>query len=265
MQDMTEALQAGDYTAAYEALQAEPEVAASPVGAAASAFLLALVERFDEAEALFRASNLQGFEVIIRGERQRVARWRDPETLGAFSSIAQTASASIYAAIATAFAIDDEPLARRAKAELAPHVRPIGGKITFVDGTTHAFASLSDADDAIGQMFEAYCGEGLLYFPFEAVRRVQLFPRDTFMDYLIPKARITLARGDVRAYLPTLYTGSALSPSTAVRAGKHAEFKSLGGARHGIGQRFFRADEAMVSLQGIAAIDFAITTDRSAV
>jgi protein involved in temperature-dependent protein secretion len=264
MQDMTEALRAGDYTAAYEALQAEPEVAASPVGAAASAFLLALVERFAEADELARRSNLQGFEVIIRGERERVERARVPEKLGAFSAITQTAAAPLYAAMATAFAIQDEALARRVKADLAPFTRPYAGQITLIDGSTHTFANITDADDAIGQMFEAYCGDGLLYFPFEAVHRVQLFPRTTFMDYLIPKARITLARGDVRAYLPTLYTGSGLASVPAVRAGLHTEFQTLGGARHGRGHRFFRADDAMITLQAIAAIDFAITADLSA-
>src|ERR1041384_461965 len=98
MQDMTAALQAGDYTAAYEALQAEPEVAASPVGAAASAFLLALVERFAEADALVHKADLQGFEVLVRGERQRGESRRVPEQLGAFSAIAQTAAAPLYAA-----------------------------------------------------------------------------------------------------------------------------------------------------------------------
>lgn len=260
MQDMTEALRAGDYAAAYEALQAEPEVAASPIGAAASAFLLALVERFDEADALVAQSNLQGFEVIIRGERQRMERWRVAEQLGAFSAIAETAAAPLYAAMATAFAIQDEALARRIKADLAPLTRPYAGQITFLDGTTHAFASLSDCDDAIGQMFEAYCGDGLLYFPFEAVRRIELFPRDTFMDHLIPKARITLARGDVRAYLPTLYTGSALATDDpAIRSGQRAVFDQLADARHGRGQRFFRAGDNMIALQRIRAIDFAIT------
>lgn len=257
MQDMTDALRAGDYTAAYEALQADPEVAASPLGAAASAFLLALVERFAEADALVDRSNLQGFEIILRGERQRVERARVAEQLGAFSAIAQTAAAPLYAAMSTAFAIEDEALANRTKADLAPLARPCAGQITFLDGTTHAFTSLTDCDDAIGQMFETYCGEGLLYFPFEAVRRVQLFPRDTFMDHLIPKARITLARGDVRAYLPTLYTGSALATDDLeIRSGQHTVFDKLGDARRGRGQRHFRAGTAMIAMQGISAIDF---------
>ena len=256
MQDMTEALRAGDYAAAYEALQAEPEVAASPIGAAASAFLLALVERFAEADALVARANLQGFEIIIRGERQRVERARVAEQLGAFSAIAETQAAPLYAAMATAFAAGDEPLARRVKADLAPLTRPYAGQLTFTDGTTQAFANLTDCDDAIGQMFEAYCGEGLLYFPFEAVRRIQLFPRDTFMDFLIPKARITLARGDVRAYLPILYVGSALADNPSLRSGKHTIFDKLADARRGRGQRFFRADDEMIALQGISAIDF---------
>jgi len=164
MADMTAALEAGDYAAAYEALQAEPEVAASPVGAAASAFLLSLIERFDEADALVRASSLQGFEVIVRGERQRVARARVAENLGAFSAVAQTAAAPLYAAMATAFALQDEALAHRVKADLAPLTRAFAGQVTFIDATTRSFANITDCDDAIGQMFETYCGEGLLYF-----------------------------------------------------------------------------------------------------
>ena len=264
MQDMTEALRAGDYAAAYEALQAEPEVAGSPIGAAASAFLLALVERFAEAEALVAKANLQGFEVIIRGERQRVERFGVEQNLGAFSAIAQTATAPLYAAMATAFAIQDEPLARRVKSDLAPLSRPYAGQVTFLDGTTQAFANLTDCDDAIGQMFETYCGEGLLYFPFEAVRRIQLFPRDTFLDHLIPKARITLARGDVRAYLPVLYAGSARADNPSIRTGKYTEFDKLADARRGRGGRFFRADDQMISLQSISAIDFSIIASTDA-
>src|SRR4051812_3764578 len=255
MDEMMAAIQEGDYARAYEALQRTPE-AGTQIGAACGAFLLALIERFDEADRLVRAANLQGFEVIVNGERERAARWRDPAAQGGFASVAQTAMAPGYAAIAAAFASRDEALAERTMAERARLARPLAGRITFVDGTVRPFADLADADDAIGHMLEAYCGQGLLYFPFEVMRRLDVLPKTNFMDLLIPKVKITAHQGTARAYVPLLYAGSTVSSSAGDRNGRMTRFDYLGSARRGFGQRDFRVDSALVGFERVAAIEF---------
>ncbi len=256
MEELIAAIQAGDYPRAYDALQRTPD-ATTPTGLACSAFLLGLLERFDEADRVVKSADLQGFEVLITGERQRASRWRDPSTQGGFAAVTQPPDAPFYAALAVAFATGDELLAQRAKTDLDRQARPIPGTLTFHDGKTRAFANLTDADDAIGQMLETYCGDGLLYFPFAALRRIELLPRTNFIDYLVPKAKLTTSAGIVRAYVPLLYAGSTTSAEPTIRSGRMTMFDYLGSARRGRGQRDFFADSTTIGLQSIAAIDFA--------
>ena len=255
MEDLIAAIEAGDYALAYDALQRTPE-ASTPIGHACGAFLLALLERFDDADRLVKASNLQGFEVLVNGERQRATRWRDASAQGGFAAVSQPADAPLYAALAVAFATQDEPLAVRAKSDLDRQSRPIPGVISHPNGATRAFANLTDADDAIGQMLETFCGDGLLYFPFAALRRVEFLPRTNFIDMLVPKAKLTTISGTVRAYVPLLYATSATSAEPTLRNGRMTSFAYLGSARRGVGQRDFFADGAMIGMSNIAAIDF---------
>jgi protein involved in temperature-dependent protein secretion len=255
MEDLIAAVEAGDYARAYDALQRTPE-AATPVGAAVGAFLLALIERFDEADQLVQSADLQGFEVIVHGERQRTARWRDLAAQGGFSAVAQSATAPLHAAMAVAFVQRDHALAERTKAELTKQTRPRAGQLTFADGKLKPFSNITDCDDAIGQMLETYCGDGLLYFPFEALQRVEVLPKTNFMDYLMPKVKLTTARGAIRAYVPLLYACSATSSIDTDRNGRITRFDYLGGGRRGLGQRDFMVDHALVGLQSIATIDF---------
>jgi protein involved in temperature-dependent protein secretion len=251
------AIRTGDYARAYEALQQTAE-AGTTVGSAIGALLLALIERFDDADRLVRAADLPAFEVIVQGERQRTARWRDPEASGSFAATAATARAPLYAAMGVAFARRDEALADRTKAELENHGRPIGGTLTFQRGEPRAFEDIADCDDAIGRMLETYCNQGLLYFPFETLRRIEVLPRTNFMDFLMPKVKITDASGTATAYVPLLYACSATSPDEGIRNGRETVFDYLGNARRGQGQRDFVVDgSTLVGLQNIAAIDFA--------
>ena len=255
MEELIAAIEAGDYAQAYAALQRTPE-ATTQIGHACGAFLLALIERFDEADRLVQAADLQGFEVLVTGERQRAARWRDPALQGGFAAVTQAPDAPLYAALAVAFATHDEPLADRAKADLSRQARPFPGTLTFVDGKTRAFANLTDADDAIGQMLETYCGDGLLYFPFAALRRIELLPRTNFMDVLVPKAKLTTTAGIIRAYVPLLYATSTTASDALLRSGRLTNFHYLGSARRALGQRDFFADGAAIGLQNISSIDF---------
>lgn len=253
MEELIAALEAGDYALALDALQRTSE-ASTQIGHACGAFLLAMLERFDDADALVRSSNLQGFEVLITGERQRATRWRDPSSHGAFAAVTQSPDAPLYAALASAFLTSDAALADRAKSALSSP--PIPGQITMSSGATHAFTNLTDADDAIGQMLETYCGDGLLYFPFASLRRIEFLPRTNFMDVLIPKAKLTTSLGIIRAYVPLLYARSTTDPDPTVRTGRTTLFTHLGTARRARGQRDFATDASLIGMQHIASIDF---------
>ena len=143
-------------------------------------------------------------------------------------------------------------------ADLAEHARPIAGKLTFHRGEPRGFEDIADCDDAIGHMLETYCGQGLLYFPFETLRRIEVLPRSNFMDVLMPRVKITDANGTLEAHVPLLYACSATSPDEGIRNGRETRFESLGDARRGRGQRDFVVDGSMlIGFQNIAAIDFA--------
>jgi protein involved in temperature-dependent protein secretion len=246
----------GDYPEAYELLRQAPE-AATVSGKAMAAVLLALTERFDEADQVVADDELAGLRVVVQGERQRVTRWRVPEANGSLDATTEDALIPLYVAVATAFVRDNQDLADKAKAQLTEHARPIAGRVTFVDGEVLAFADITDGDDSIGQMLETYCGEGLLYFPFSSLRRIEVLPRDHVVDHLLPKVRITSEDGVGQAFVPMLYCGSATSSMSHVRTGATTLSLNLGQARRGHGQRIFIIDGTKhAPLFRIASIDF---------
>lgn len=251
------AIQEGDYGRAFDALQRTPE-ARTMVGVASGAFLLALVERFDEAERLLAAANLPSIAVIVRGERERAQRSRDPRAAGSLAAAIPLPFLGIYAGMAVALLQRDQALAERIKQEAASQVRPVPGRIHLAGGDVRPFRDLTDSDDAIGQMLETYCGNGLLYFPFAALRRVDFLPKTNFMDVLMPKVQLVdLQGGTAMAFVPMLYSGSALSDDPYTRNGRMTMFEYVGRARRGRGQRDFVVDGGtMIGIQHVTAIDF---------
>lgn len=251
------AIRTGDYARAHDLLQHTAE-AGTQVGKAIGALLLALIERFDEADRLLEAADVPAFRVVLQGERQRATRWRDPAADGSLNATTSTPLVPVSVAIGCAFVHDDDDLANRAKALAAERAQPIAGKLTLAGGEVRPFSDITDADDGIGQMLETYCDEGLLYFPFSSLRRVEVLPRSNFMDHLMPKVKITDEHGTATAYVPLLYACSATSANEQLRTGQATAFAYLGSARRGRGQRDFELDgSALVGFQRVAAIDFA--------
>lgn len=251
-----QAIQDGDYLRAYDALQRTSE-ARTMVGVASGAFLLALVERFADAERLLAGANLPAIELIVRGERDRAARARDPRAAGSLAAAISLPFLGIYAGFAVALLQRDEALAERIKADAATHVRPVAGRLQLASGEVRTFRDLADSDDAIGQMLETYCGNGLLYFPFAALRWVEFLPKTNFMDVLMPKVRIIdRDGGTAMAFVPMLYAGSALSDDPYARSGRMTSFDYVGRARRGRGQRDFVLDGGtLIGIQNVAAIE----------
>jgi protein involved in temperature-dependent protein secretion len=255
MEAMMAAIRAGDYAAAHEALHQVADVDPT-IRAGIGAFLLALTERFDDAEQVLRDADLPALQVIVRGERQRLARWRDPAANGSLTATTETSAIPFHVAIACAFVHDNEDLASQAKLRLAAG-EPIAGQLTLQTGETRRFKDITDSDDAIGRMLETYCGDGLLYFPFHGLRRIEVLPRTNFMDHLMPKVQITDDHGTALAYVPLLYAGSSTSPSPELRSGRGTVFQYLGEARRGHGQRDLMIDGGgLVGFHVISAIDF---------
>jgi protein involved in temperature-dependent protein secretion len=255
MEAMMAAIQAGDYAKAHEALHQVTGVDPT-IRAGISAFLLALTERFDEAEQVLRDADLPALQVIVRGERQRLARWRDPAANGSLTATSETSAIPLHVAVACAFIHDNEDLANQAKLRLAGG-DPIAGQLTLQTGEVRRFKDITDSDDAIGRMLETYCDHGLLYFPFNSLRRVEVMPKTSFMDHLMPKVQITDEHGTALAYVPLLYAGSSTSPTPDLRSGRGTVFQYLGEARRGHGQRDLVIDGGgLVGWHVIAAIDF---------
>jgi protein involved in temperature-dependent protein secretion len=255
MQAMMDAIRDGEYARAHDALQQTDGVDPT-LRAGISAFLLALIERYDEAEQILRAAELPALQVIVQGERQRRIRWREPAANGGLTATTETALVPLYVAVACAFVHDNDDLADKAMARLAS-AEPVAGKLTLGSGEVRPFQDLADCDDAIGKMLETYCGDGLLYFPFVGVRRVEVLPKTSFMDHLMTKVKITDDRGTALAYVPLLYAGSATSPVNELRNGRGTVFEYLGQARRGRGQRDFILDGGgLVGWHAISAIDF---------
>jgi len=255
MEELMLAIQAGEYAAAYEALQRTSE-AGTTVGIATGAFLLALIERFEEAERLLARAQLPSIAMIVRGERERVLRQRDPRAAGSLPAAFPMPFMGVYAGMATALVQRDAPRAQQLKQEIAEQVRPISGQLHLVRGGARPFQDIVDADDAIGQMLETYCGQGLLYFPFAALRRIDFLPKTNFMDVLMPKAQLLDLQGQTwMAFVPMLYCGSALGdPHT--RNGRMTMFEYVGRARHGRGQRDYVVDGGtLIGIETIAAIE----------
>lgn len=249
------AIRAGDYAAAHQALTQVTDVDPT-VRAGIGAFLLTLAERFDEAEQVLRDADLPALQVIVSGERQRLTRWRDPAANGSLTATSETSAIPLHVAVACAYVHDNEDLANQAKQRLAGG-DPIAGKLTLQGGETRRFQDITDSDDAIGRMLETYCGDGLLYFPFSTLRRVEVMPKTSFMDHLMPKVQITDEHGTALAYVPLLYAGSSTSPSPELRTGRTTVFQYLGEARRGHGQRDLVIDGGgLVGWHVISAIDF---------
>lgn len=255
MDEVFAAIQAGDYAKAYEALQRTPE-GRGQVGVAVGGFLLALAERFDEADQLLATENVPAIALIARGERERLARWRDPNAAGGLAASVPLPFIGMYAGMALALLQRDEALLARIKSDLQT-IAPVRGFIT-VGGKRRAFDDLVDADDAIGQMLETYCGTGLLYFPFATLARVDFLPKTSFMDHLMPKVQITDRQGNrALAFVPLLYAGSSTDREADIRSGRLTMFDYVGeaNARRARGQRDFITDGSMIGMQGVSAIE----------
>jgi protein involved in temperature-dependent protein secretion len=255
MDDLFRFFEAGEYERAHDLLRANP-YGATPMGMSCAAFLLALVGRFDEADRLVAQTRMPMFEAIVRGERERHARWTDGDAACRLRTSAPAAETPLYTAMAYALlARDASRVAELKQTWAAPRRR---GRLTLANGQYTSFADITDADDAIGRMLEIYPGDGLMYVPFARIRRIEILEARSFVEARMVRAHITDIEGRAGvALVPMLYATSATSPMAHVRAGRGTSFDYIGNGRRATGQRDFIVDGASpVGLARIRAIEF---------
>lgn len=77
----------------------------------------------------------------------------------------------------------------------------------FLDG--QEFEGLRDADDRFASVLEAFIGGEWFWFPWEAMRKVELAPATVLLDQLYRPATVTLKDGmTFTGHLPLVYPGS---------------------------------------------------------
>lgn len=257
MQSFAEALGQGSYGDALTVFRTT-EHARSAVGPATEALLMALAG--DHAGAARQIAGCQDaglIEAIVRGERERAARWTDVQAAGELAAIAPLPYLGVYAGMAVALLQGDAQLIAEQIVPDARAIPAVAGRLVHRDGTTVEFGSIADSDDAIGVMLETYGPQGLLYFPFAVIRRLQFQPPRNFIDHLMPRATVELTDGQSTTVLvPLLYALSTTAADAAVRAGRMTTWRHVGGARRGLGQRDFVLDGGrMVGMQHVAALE----------
>ena len=256
-EQFVEALQAGDYGAALRAYR-QTDHARTSVGRPTEALLQALTgDHAAAARTIAGCEQAELIELIVKGERERAARWTDPRAAAALAVAEPLPYLGVYAGMAVALLEGDQRLIEQ---RIAPDVRkvpPVAGRLTFTDGGVREFSSIVDSDDGIGAMLETYGPGGLLYIPFAAIRSLRFLPARNFIDRLVPRAEVELTSGEETTVLvPLLYALSTTSKDASIRAGRMTTWRYVGPARRGLGQRDFVIDGGrMIGMQRVAAIE----------
>lgn len=258
IEDFSAALDEGDYKTALAAYR-QTEHARTPVGKATEAFLRALNGEIQEAIRLLReeAGDAPLIEVIVKGERDRTARWKDVSAASSLSASDPLPFVGIYAGVAVALLQNDKELIDGQIAADKATIPPTAGTLTYHDGRKRAFRSIVDSDDAIGAMLETYGPNGLLYMPFASLKSITFLPPKNFVDQIVPQAEVVMADGTrTTVVVPLLYALSSTDGDATIRAGRLTTWKYVGSARRGLGQRDFVLDGGvMIGMQNVASIE----------
>jgi type VI secretion system protein ImpE len=203
--------------------------------------LLAVAGRLDEARTHLRAvespdpnwpSVRRGFLRTLKAERSR-RRGRRP----GFPDDPPAHARRRWHAL-TAFR-DDRP---DAAAEWVDRADAVSPHVTgHVDG--REFDGLRDTDDRFGSVLEAFVGSEYVWFPFEGVRKIVLFPAGGVLDAVFRPAAIRLLDGrELAVVLPLVYPESAEADG-AFAAGLDTDWPDAGGLAVGVGARVLLVGE----------------------
>jgi len=120
------------------------------------------------------------------------------------------------------------------------------------------FHGFQDADDIIGPFLEVFIHDRYVWFPFEALRRVEISAPRQLRDLLWIPATLESWNGSIgEALLPVLYAGSSAHPDEQVRLGRMTDWKSAeGGLALGAGQRIFLVNDEERAMLEVRLIEF---------
>jgi len=257
IEEFAGALDEGDYEKALAAYR-ETEHASTPMGKATEAFLLALLgDHVAAARQMATVGDAPLIEIIVKGERDRAARWTDVKAASSLSASEPLPYLGVYAGTAVALLQNDEALIDGAIAADKAKIPAVAGTMTMRDGTVKEFRSIVDSDDGIGAMLETYGPNGLLYFPFAALTSVTFKRPRNFIDQIVAQADVVLSDGtDTTVVVPLLYALSTTNGDATIRAGRMTTWEYVGSARRGLGMRDFVLDGGkMVGMANVASIE----------
>lgn len=257
IEEFAGALDEGDYEKALAAYRAT-EHASTPMGKATEAFLLALLgNHAAAARQMATVGDAPLIEIIVKGERDRAARWTDVKSASSLSASEPLPYLGVYAGTAVALLQNDEALIDGAIAADKAKIPAVAGTMTMRDGTVKEFRSIVDSDDGIGAMLETYGPSGLLYIPFAALTSVTFKRPRNFIDQIVAQADVVLSDGtETTVVVPLLYALSTTNGDATIRAGRMTTWEYVGSARRGLGMRDFVLDGGkMVGMANVASIE----------
>lgn len=108
-----------------------------------------------------------------------------------------------------------------------------------------AFEWIADADGRLGPILEVVVNGRYFWAPFDAIHKVTVEPPTDLRDRVWTPAQITWSNGgDVVAFIPTRYAGTAAEGDDAQKLARATDWKDLGAETFaGIGQRLLTTDQ----------------------
>ena len=125
-----------------------------------------------------------------------------------------------------------------------------------IDGTR--FAWIADADMRFGPVLEAVVNGRYFWLPFGSIRTILIDPPTDLRDSVWLPAKMKLANdGEVVAFIPTRYPGTALHGTPAERLARATSWADTGADTFiGTGQRVLSTDQADIALMDARLISF---------
>ena len=125
-----------------------------------------------------------------------------------------------------------------------------------IDGTR--FEWMADADMRFGPVLEAVVNGRYFWLPFAQIRTILIEAPTDLRDSVWLPAKMKLANdGEVVAFIPTRYPGTALHGTPAERLARATSWADAGADTFvGTGQRVLSTDQADVALMDARAISF---------
>lgn len=130
-----------------------------------------------------------------------------------------------------------------------------------VSGTLNdqPFEWIADADSRLGPILEAVVNGKYFWMPFNVIGKITAEPPKDLRDCVWTPVNITLANGgDIVAFLPTRYPGTAERGSAAEKLARATDWADLGdGTFTGRGQRLLATDAGDVALMDLRRLEIA--------